>query len=157
MHQSHILTACMLGCFSRVRRLATLWTVACQAPMSMGIFQARILEWVAMPSSRDLPNLGIDPCLLWLLHWRQILYCWTTGEAPYIDFELKLLKKQSEEQYCVYTPMLLSQFTLPSPSLTVSTSPLYTCILVPVLLASLFNWIGKRSLCMCRIGQSVYR
>ena len=28
------------------------WTVACQAPLSMGILQARILEWVAMPSSR---------------------------------------------------------------------------------------------------------
>ena len=27
-------------------------TVACQAPLSMGILQARILEWVAMPSSR---------------------------------------------------------------------------------------------------------
>ena len=25
---------------------------ACQAPLSMGILQARILEWVAMPSSR---------------------------------------------------------------------------------------------------------
>ena len=28
------------------------WTVAHQAPLSMGIPQARILEWVAMPSSR---------------------------------------------------------------------------------------------------------
>ena len=28
------------------------WTVARQAPLSMGILQARILEWVAMPSSR---------------------------------------------------------------------------------------------------------
>ena len=27
------------------------WTVAQQAPLSMGILQARILEWVAMPSS----------------------------------------------------------------------------------------------------------
>ena len=26
--------------------------VACQAPLSMGILQARILEWVAMPFSR---------------------------------------------------------------------------------------------------------
>ena len=25
-----------------------------------GIFQARILEWVAMPSSGDLPNSGIE-------------------------------------------------------------------------------------------------
>ena len=28
------------------------WTVAHQAPRSMGILQARILEWVAVPSSR---------------------------------------------------------------------------------------------------------
>ena len=27
-------------------------TVVCQASLSMGILQARILEWVAMPSSR---------------------------------------------------------------------------------------------------------
>ena len=32
--------------------LASLWTVARQAPLSMGILQARILYWVAMPSSR---------------------------------------------------------------------------------------------------------
>ena len=28
------------------------WAVARQAPLSMGILQARMLEWVAMPSSR---------------------------------------------------------------------------------------------------------
>ena len=28
------------------------WTVAHQTPLSMGILQARTLEWVAMPSSR---------------------------------------------------------------------------------------------------------
>ena len=32
--------------------LATLWTVACKAPLSMGISQARLLEWVAIPFSR---------------------------------------------------------------------------------------------------------
>ena len=31
---------------------ATLLTIACQAPRSMGILQASILEWVAIPSSR---------------------------------------------------------------------------------------------------------
>ena len=30
----------------------TPWTVACQAPLYMGILQARILEWVAISSSR---------------------------------------------------------------------------------------------------------
>ena len=32
---------------------ATLGTVAHHAPLSMGTLQAKILEWVAMPSSRD--------------------------------------------------------------------------------------------------------
>ena len=31
---------------------ATPWTIAHQAPLSIGILQARIVEWVAMPSSR---------------------------------------------------------------------------------------------------------
>ena len=34
------------------RTLCDPWTVARQAPLSMGILQATILEWVAMPSSR---------------------------------------------------------------------------------------------------------
>ena len=34
--------------------------IACQAPLSMGILQERILEWVAMPSSRGLPDPGIQ-------------------------------------------------------------------------------------------------
>ena len=37
---------------SRVQLFATPWTVSHQAPLSMRILQARILEWVAMPSSR---------------------------------------------------------------------------------------------------------
>ena len=37
---------------SHVRLFVTPWTVAHQAPPSMEILQARILEWVAMPSSR---------------------------------------------------------------------------------------------------------
>ena len=34
-----------------VSNSVTPWTLACQAPLSLGILQARILEWVAMPSS----------------------------------------------------------------------------------------------------------
>ena len=37
---------------SSVQLFATPWTVTHQAPLSMGILQARILEWVAMPFSR---------------------------------------------------------------------------------------------------------
>ena len=39
----------LLGC---VRLFATPWTVTCQAPLSMGFFQARILGWVVISSSR---------------------------------------------------------------------------------------------------------
>jgi len=35
-----------------------------------GVFQARILEWVAMPSSRDLPDPGTKPESPGLLHWQ---------------------------------------------------------------------------------------
>ena len=40
--------------------LATPWTVACQVPLSR-IFQARILEWVAISSPEDVPDPGIEP------------------------------------------------------------------------------------------------
>ena len=39
----------------------TPWTVAHQAPLSMGFFQARILEWVAIPPPEYLPNSWIEP------------------------------------------------------------------------------------------------
>ena len=37
----------------------TPWTVAHQAPLSMGILQTRIQEWVVISFSRDLPNPGV--------------------------------------------------------------------------------------------------
>ena len=42
----------MLSHFCHVQLFATPWTVAHQAPLSMGIILVRKLEWVAMPSSR---------------------------------------------------------------------------------------------------------
>ena len=39
----------LLQCFGHVWLFAT---IACQAPSIHGTLQARILEWVAMPSSR---------------------------------------------------------------------------------------------------------
>ena len=47
--------------YSVVSDSVTLWTAAHQTALSTGILQARILEWVALPSSRDLPNPGIEP------------------------------------------------------------------------------------------------
>ena len=44
-------------CLSRVQHFATLWTVASQAPLSMGF--SRQEYWSGLPSSRHLPNPGI--------------------------------------------------------------------------------------------------
>ena len=35
-----------------------------------GILQARILEWVAVPSSRGSSQQGLNPALRHLLHWQ---------------------------------------------------------------------------------------
>ena len=58
-HYKHM-HAC-ISHFSCVQLFVTPWTVAHQAPLSMGILQARILEWVVMPFSRDLPDPGVEP------------------------------------------------------------------------------------------------
>ena len=50
--------SCML---SHVRLLVTPWTVACQAPLSMGFLRQEYLEWVAISSSRDLLDPEIEP------------------------------------------------------------------------------------------------
>ena len=49
--------------FSRVLLFVTPWTVADQAPLSRGLLQARILEWIAMPSSGGLLDPGVKPPL----------------------------------------------------------------------------------------------
>ena len=50
---------------SHIWLFVTPWTVACQALLSMGILQARLLEWVAMESSQPRnqtrsPTLQVD-------------------------------------------------------------------------------------------------
>ena len=52
MYKIEVIRCTVLGSLSHVRLFATLWSIACQAPLSMGILQARVLEWVAMPSSK---------------------------------------------------------------------------------------------------------
>ena len=46
--------------FSHVQLVVTQWTVAHQAPLSIGFFQARILKWVAIASPGDLPDSGTE-------------------------------------------------------------------------------------------------
>ena len=51
----------ILSCFSCVRLFATLWTVACEAPLSMGFSSQEHKSGYPFPSPEDLPNPGIKP------------------------------------------------------------------------------------------------
>ena len=58
-----------------------------------GRFPVRIPEWVAISSSGDFPHPGLNPCLLHLLHGRQILYLlshWGSLYNPYFKIYLYL-------------------------------------------------------------------
>ena len=46
---------------SRVQLFATLWTVARQAPLSMGFSRQEYWSGLPFPSPGDLPNPGIEP------------------------------------------------------------------------------------------------
>ena len=46
---------------SRVQLFATLWTVAYQAPLSMGFSRQEYWIGLPFPSSGDLPDPGIEP------------------------------------------------------------------------------------------------
>ena len=51
----------MLSHFSRVQLFATLWTVARQAPLSMGFSRQEYWSGLLFHFPRDLPNLGTEP------------------------------------------------------------------------------------------------
>ena len=56
--------ACVLSHFSRVQLFATLWTVACQAPLSLGFPRQEHWTGLPFPFPDDLPYPGIEPMSL---------------------------------------------------------------------------------------------
>ena len=59
---------CLLGQFSRVRLFATPWTIACQAPLSMGF--SRQEHWSGLPCPPPGDLLASNTHLLRLLYWQ---------------------------------------------------------------------------------------
>ena len=94
-YKSIYLHACMLRSFSRVWLCATPWTVALQAPLSMGFSRQENWSRLQCPLSGDLPDPGIKPespaspalqaDSLPLSHWG----------SPYINITILLKKKFS--------------------------------------------------------------
>ena len=46
---------------SYLQLLATPWTIACQAPLSMEFFRQDYWSGLPVPTPEDLPDLGIEP------------------------------------------------------------------------------------------------
>ena len=57
-HSHHV---CALSHFSRILLFATPWTVAPQAPLSMGFSRQEYWSGLPCPPPGDLPNPGIEP------------------------------------------------------------------------------------------------
>ena len=55
---------CVPSHFSRVQLFATLWTVACQAPLSKRFSKQEYRSGLPCPPPGDLPDLGIEPVSL---------------------------------------------------------------------------------------------
>ena len=67
----------VLSHFSCVQLFVTLWAVAHQGPLSTGFSRQEYWSGLPCPPPGD-PTQGSN---LRLLHCRQIVYCWATGEA----------------------------------------------------------------------------
>ena len=92
--------------FSHIQLFVTPWTVARQAPLSMEFSRPRILEWVAMPSSRgssqprDQTHVSCVSCI-----GRWIFYHCATQEAQWNQVYIlpkkeKILKQSWEISGC---------------------------------------------------------
>ena len=81
----HFVHACVLSRFSHVGLFATLWTVFCQAPLSMGFSGQECWSGSPWPPPGDLPGPGIAPTSLSspALAGRCFTTI-TTWEAPYL-------------------------------------------------------------------------
>ena len=60
----------VLSLFS-VRLFVTLWTVACQPPLSIRFSRQEYWSELPFPSPGDFPHPRIEPTSLCLLHWQE--------------------------------------------------------------------------------------
>ena len=114
----------------------------CSPPGSsvLGILEARILEWIDMPSSRGIfPSQGLNPRLLHLLHCRQILYPLSHLGNPILIIKLiifmkKKLRLREIDSMMRWQSKIQSCVGPENPSLIHFISPLFTPLAVGVYL-----------------------
>ena len=97
----------------------------CSPPGSSvhGTSQARILEWVAISSSKGSSIPGIEPRLLQFLHCRWILYCWTKSQPnPHSSASRGHLSVLGQNHLDLFKALLFPLLSLHALPLTSSSS-----------------------------------
>ena len=90
---------------SHVRFFATPWTVAHQAPLSMGFSRQEYWSGFPFASPGDLPNPGIQPIISYT--GRRVLYHWVTREALSTFITTSHIRNLDWETTCKNSPKLL--------------------------------------------------
>ena len=78
---SWVLLHCTQAC-SHVQLFVTPWTVAHQAPLSMGFSRQEYWNGLSFPPPGELPDPELNPHLLYLLHWE--------ADSPALESPVKL-------------------------------------------------------------------
>ena len=73
----------VLSCFSCVQLFATLWTVACQAPLSLEFSRQEFWSGLPFPSPWGLSNPGIEPVCLCSFISRRFFTAEPVGNPKY--------------------------------------------------------------------------
>ena len=117
---------CILSHFSHVQLFVTPWTVAHQAPLSMGISRQESWSGLSCPLPGMFLTQELNPCSL---HCRQMLHCSSTREAPIITY-LSLITVTLNSQPMSSFPHLVghsnafrSAYPLPDPTTQCSQYP----------------------------------
>ena len=89
------LPLCVLSHFSCFWLFVTLWTVACQAPLSMIFSRQEYWSGLPLPPPGIFPTQELNPYLLCPLYCRWTLYCWATREAHYGTYHIAIFLKKT--------------------------------------------------------------
>ena len=96
----------------------------CSLPGSsvLGVLQAKILKWVAMPSSGDLPDPEIKPMAPGLLHCRQILFPLSHLKSPSVNIYIYILFHYGLSQDIQYNSYVIQWDLVVYPNLILRTT-----------------------------------
>ena len=88
--------ACIPSCSVVPDCFATPWTIAHQAPLSMGFPRQEYWSELPFPPPGDLPHPGIKPASLCLLYWQVGFYYCAAWKAPIFAVRRKQILQWSQ-------------------------------------------------------------